>query len=291
MVFRIIKYFTRKTILFLKNLIRLIKLSPKILRDGGHLSINVSTIKYDKILKNKNILITGGSSGIGLSIAKKALELGANVIITGRNKKKLDIAKINNKDLLILEWDISKIDELPEKIKVVNSFFKDGLDILVNNAGIVSKKLFPNVSSDEWDSIYNTNSKGLFFLTQAISNQWLKQLNTNVKKIINISSQGGFVGATYPYRLSKWDVVGLTKGLALELSKNNIIVNGIAPGIIKTKMQKNLIKSGNNYCKLNPQKRLAMPEEISELAVFLMSDASNFITGQTIICDGGYSLK
>ena len=111
-------------------------------------------------------------------------------------------------------------------------------------------------------------------------------------KIINISSQGGFVGATYPYRMSKWDIVGLTRGLGLSLIDKNIIVNSIAPGVVRTEMQEHYFRQGDNvYSDENPIKRFAYPEEIAQLAIFMMSDLSNFIVGQTIVCDGGYTLK
>lgn len=114
----------------------------------------------------------------------------------------------------------------------------------------------------------------------------------NYRKIINISSQGGFVGATYPYRMSKWDIVGLTEGLSKVMASHNVIVNGIAPGIVRTEMQQRYMEQKDNvYCNQTPMQRFAYPEEIAELAIFLMSDRSNFITGQTIICDGGFTLK
>ena len=100
------------------------------------------------------------------------------------------------------------------------------------------------------------------------------------------------MGATYPYRMVKWDVRGLTEGLGKTLVKDNIIVNGIAPGVVKTSMQDFSLKQGDNlYTTQNPIQRVCLPEEIAELALFLACDASNFIIGQTIVCDGGYTLK
>ena len=119
-----------------------------------------------------------------------------------------------------------------------------------------------------------------------------KKAYPGYKKIINISSQGGFVGATYPYRMVKWDVRGLTEGLGKSLIKDNIIVNAIAPGVVKTSMQEFSLNQGDNlFTTQNPIQRVCLPEEIAELALFLASDASNFIIGQTIVCDGGYTLK
>lgn len=261
---------------------------------GGYSTVKIAQINHGEILKNKNILITGGSSGIGLSIAKKCLNEGANVIITGRNEDKLKntLIDLNNLNLKYIVWDISNIQEIDEKIKKAKSMFNEEIDILVNNAGILDTTNFLEVTEKTWDSVYATNSKGLYFITQSICNSWIKKKNNNLKKIINISSQGGFVGATYPYRMTKWDIAGLTQGLGFKLAPMGIIVNGIAPGIIATSMQDNYLKQKENvYCSHNPLGRFALPEEIGELALFLMSDACNFIVGQTIVCDGGFSIK
>lgn len=289
-----IKSRIKNLITIIANIPKLINLAPKILTDGGHLSINVSYVKYGELLKGKRIIITGGGSGIGLEIARKALELGAIVLITGRNGIKLEDAarNLNSKNIKTLVWDVSDTKMLSNHFQNAIDLLGGQLDILVNNAGILSKKLFPSVSEEDWDQVYGINSKGLYFLTQQVCKYWIEIGTKDVKKVINISSQGGYVGATYPYRMTKWDIAGLTQGLGVLLAPKNIIVNGIAPGIISTEMQKSFLKQGENcYCELNPQKRIASPGEIAELAVFLLSDASNFIVGQTIICDGGFSLK
>ncbi|NHE59341.1 SDR family NAD(P)-dependent oxidoreductase [Cyclobacterium plantarum] len=282
--------------ILITNFPRLIRLAPKILTSGGHLSINVTYVKYEELLNDKRIIVTGGGSGIGLAIAQKALDLGAVVLITGRNFHKLErVANtISNPNLRILAWDVSETEKLSSHLTEAKEILGGEVDILVNNAGVLSKGLFPNVKEEDWEQVYDINSKGLFFLTQEICRIWLKQntSTSSVKKVINISSQGGYVGATYPYRMTKWDIAGLTQGLGISLAPKNIIVNGIAPGIISTEMQKKFLKQrDNSYCDLNPQNRIASPEEIAELAAFLLSDASNFIVGQTIICDGGFSLK
>lgn len=258
------------------------------------MSINVATVNYGETLLRKTVLITGGGSGIGLAIARKALNMGANVLITGRDAQKLQSAskELNDKNLMTLVWDVSDIEAIAANLNHALSLLGGDLDILVNNAGVLSKESFPNVSESDWDRVYSINSKALFFLSQEMTKIWLKAEPESVKKVINISSQGGYVGATYPYRMTKWDISGLTQGLGIRLAPHKIIVNGIAPGIITTAMQASYVKQGSNaYCDLNPQKRTASPAEIAELAAFLMGDASNFITGQTIVCDGGFSLK
>jgi len=263
-------------------------------KHGGYASVSIGLIEYGELLKGKKVLITGGSSGIGLCIAKKCIQLGADVVITGRSLEKLSVAaiEIDNSRLNFIEWDIAEIGVIEEKLQEVLDLVGGQLDILINNAGILSKKIFPNVSETDWDAVYAVNSKGLFFLTQALSKIWINTPGLGTKKIINLSSQGGYVGATYPYRMTKWDIAGLTQGLGLKLAPHGILVNGIAPGIVATKMQKNCVGQGDNkYCELNPLGRFALPEEIAELTAFLLSDAANFFVGQTFVCDGGYSLK
>lgn len=280
------------------NIIRRVPLMVKSLRNiyryGGYSTVKIASVNHGEILKGKNVLITGGSTGIGLCIAEKCLQEGAKVVITGRSESKLKQAmeKLNNSSLKMFAWDISQTPRIEEGIKNSKLLLGGDIDILINNAGIVNGVTFPNVTEEIWDKIYATNSKGLFFLTQSLCDQWIKAKNNKIKKVINLSSQGGFVGATYPYRMTKWDIAGLTQGLGIKLAPYGIIVNGIAPGIIATDMQPSCINQKENvYCSQNPVERFGLPEEIAELAIFLMSDAASFIVGQTIVCDGGYSLK
>lgn len=278
----------RKIFRYIKNIVWPNKIPQKCT------TINIAQINHGEILKNKRVLITGGSSGIGFSIAKKCVQEGANVVITGRSESKLIEAKskFNNSVLKTLVWDITEVSQLEIGIENAKQLLGGDIDLLVNNAGVNNGVQFPNVTEEMWENMYATNSKGLFFLTQSLCRQWMQKEERQIKKIINISSQGAFVGATYPYRMTKWDVVGLTQGLGLKMAPHNIIVNGIAPGIVATKMQPNCLKQNDNvYYPRNPLKRFALPEEIAELAIYLLSDASNFIVGQTIACDGGYSLK
>lgn len=284
-----------------QKLVRLTKRIPLLVRSlkmayrhGGYSTVQIADLHCGEILKGKNILITGGSRGIGLSIAQKCVQEGANTVITGRSRDTLNkaVAEINNPLLKTIIWDVSRISETEEGLANAENALGGDIDILVNNAGVANGIPFPNVTEDIWDEMYATNSKGLFFLTQTLCRKWMAQKNDRIKKVINISSQGGFVGATYPYRMTKWDVVGFTQGLGIQLAPHGIIANGIAPGIIATDMQPRFLQQEENvYCSLNPLKRVALPIEIASLAIFLMSDAANFIVGQTILCDGGFSLK
>lgn len=277
----------KKTLLILMSI-------KKIYQSGGYSTFQIAKIDYGQILRGKSVLITGGSAGIGFSIAKKFVGEGASVIITGRDKEKLAAAahEINSLNLRTIVWDAADFAITEQKLNECRLLLNGDIDILVNNAGIVNGAQFPDVHEETYDAIYLINHKSLFFLSQAVYKNWISERPKNLKKIINISSQGGFVGATYPYRMTKWDIAGLTQGLGVKLAPHGVIVNGIAPGIIATAMQPSTLKQGeNNFCVLNPLGRFALPDEIAELALFLAGDASNFIIGQTIVCDGGFSIK
>lgn len=260
-------------------------------KHGGALQVNVAQINHGQILQDKNILVTGGTSGIGFEIARKSLSEGANVLITGRCPDRLKEAalELSHPNLKTMTWDVSDIKSSSSKLAQAHEILEGQITILVNNAGLISTTPFHDVSEEIWDSIYETNSKGLFFMSQLFSKDWIQK---NMRgKIINISSSGGFLSAENPYRMTKWDVVGLTRGLGGSLYKHGIIVNGIAPGMTSTKMLGSEESDNKFIERYTPSQRVALPEEVAELAIFIMSDAANYIVGHTIICDGGYSLK
>jgi Dehydrogenases with different specificities (related to short-chain alcohol dehydrogenases) len=278
----------------LKRLSLSAKFFSETLRHGGFLTVNVSQIHRGNVLEGKRILITGGNAGIGLAIAKRCLDEGARVVITGRSPEKLEQAakKLSHRQVHTLVWDIGDINQHTDMLEKTRQLLGGELDILVNNAAVLLPGSFPTVKESTWDETYRINSKGLFFVTQNVCDRWMKSQTKSIRKVLNISSQGGFVGATIPYRMSKWDIVGFTQGLGVTLARHGILVNGIAPGIIATNMQPHCLEQGDNmFYPDNPLQRFAYPEEIAELAIFMLSDAANFIVGQTIVCDGGYSIK
>lgn len=278
MIYRYYKIFKR----YIENFI-------SYLRAGGFVNVTIAQINYSEILKNKRVLITGGTSGIGYAIAEKFLSQGAAVIITGRNETNLKAAKekLNNNLLHTFLWDVNDLKNTDEKIKEISKII-GGIDIFVNNAGILIQTDFQNVDEETWDKTFSVNLKSVFFITQKICSYFLKTNINSVSKIINISSMSGIIAAPNPYHLSKEGINSLTKGLAKEYTKNNIIVNAIAPGVTNTNMNQ---YSGNLYRDQgNKNRRVALPEEIAELALFLASDASNNIVGQIILIDGGESL-
>ncbi|WP_261882418.1 SDR family NAD(P)-dependent oxidoreductase [Vibrio pelagius] len=272
----------------LRNIVTIKNFMVSLLRNGGVTYANIVQVNYDSRLKGKRIVVTGGTTGIGFFIAKKAIEEGAFVLITGRSIDNLEKAKnkIDSDRLFVLKWDVANLSLLDEKFDEVVRLL-GGIDVLVNNAGVLVEQSFPRVKEEAWDKTYSVNSKAIYFLSQCISNYWISK---KVKgKILNISSTSGFYGSVIPYGLTKWDVLGLTEGLAKALAPKGIIVNGIAPGRTATPM---LNKSSDNniYDSMTLPNRYGLPEEIAELAAFLISDSANFIVGQTIICDGGYIL-
>jgi NAD(P)-dependent dehydrogenase (short-subunit alcohol dehydrogenase family) len=258
---------------------------------GGATTVQINQINYGETLAGQSILVTGGGSGIGLAIAKKCILEGADVVITGRNEDKLKGAEeaINSNRLKTMVWDHGDVKICKEKLQECMSLLGSGrLDVLVNNAGVCLQPLgFFATTESAWDQTYAVNSKGLFFLTQAFCDDCLKKKQP--AKVVNISSQGGLLPAPHPYRMTKWDIIGLTKGLGQQLAPHGIIVNGVAPGMIATDMIQR--DTENVYSNLQPIQRLGVPEEVAELVIFLVSGAADNIVGQTIICDGGYTSK
>lgn len=274
----------------LKSILRFFHVFVLYYKNGGVTYAKISQINYGETLLGKRVLITGGGSGIGFAIAQKAINEGAKVVITGRNALKLADAKkkISSENLFIVEWDAGDVSLIPNKLEEVSSLLGGSIDILVNNAGVLLDQNFFTTTEHVWDTTYKINSKAVFFLSQAVANELISKKKKG--KIINVSSTSGFYGAAIPYGMTKWDIAGLTEGMGKKLAPHGIIVNGIAPGRTATSMLSKE-KDGNIYDLVTSAKRFGMPEEIAELALFLMSDATSFIVGQTIVCDGGYILK
>jgi len=258
-------------------------------RKGGVVRTTIVMVDSSEVLKGKAALVTGGSHGIGLAIAKKFIASGARVVITGRKESDLRAAveAAGTDRLSWMVWDVADTQGVEMKLSEAEELVGASFDILVNNAGVLMLDPFLEVTEANWDKTYAINSKGLFFLTQALCRRWVTQRQT-VRKVIMVSSTSGFLPGAYPYRMSKWDVVGLTQGLAVKLADKGICVNGIAPGRTAGRMLGN--GRSNIADSQIPMGRTAMPEELAELALFLAGGASNYITGQTIICDGGHSL-
>ncbi len=244
-------------------------------------------------LTGKIALITGGGTGIGKGIAEQFLKLGAQVIITGRNKPQLKATckELGNNCFNFVN-DVTKKKEHEHLIREIED--KIGpIEILVNNAGKNIKKPAIETSDEEFEDIINTNLNGLFALTRTV----LKLMIPRKKgSIINISSMAALYGITgvVGYSSSKTALLGLTRTLASEYSHTGIRFNSIAPGFIESKMMLNAIKNDpEREAKIlgrTPAKRFGKPEEIGKAAAFLASDASLFITGICLPVDGGNSI-
>lgn len=239
-------------------------------------------------LRGKKIIVTGGGSGIGLAIAKKALSEGAEVVITGRDLAKLQEVKrtINNPQLYILQWDVADMSQLEQKFCEAINLLDGSLDAIVNNAAFIGHR---DNSEAFWDNSMNTNAKAVFFISKKATEYFISNNDGKVSKVINISSLSAFSNIVNPYGISKLCVNGITKGFAKEYASKNILFNAIAPGYTSASINKQDIEE-NAYSPKNPLHRIIVPEDIAELAGFLLSDAANAIVGQVIVVDGGTTL-
>lgn len=249
--------------------------------------VPVAKLVYtNKMLDGKTALITGGSSGIGFSIAEEFVKNGCKVIICGRNIEKINSAcKLLGEKAKGLKLDVSKVCEIESKIEeAANLFEKEHIDILINSAGIGAINGFFDVSEKEYDDIMDINMKGTFFMSKYMAKYMIK--NKIKGHILNISSSSALRPAWTPYEISKWGIKGFTVGAADSLSKYGIVVNAIAPGPTATPMLKKN-KKDNIYTNTTNTNRMALPNEISSLAVYMCSDIGEMIIGETFYITGG----
>lgn len=257
-----------------------------VLKEEKVVPIAVPTDK-DKMLEGKVALITGGSSGIGYSMAEEFIKSGAKVIIAGTNEEKLKncVNKLGEENAKGIVIDVREVKQIPDKVnKAAQLFEENRIDILVNSAGLVVKSDFMNMSEEEYDGIMDTNAKGTYFMSQAVAKLMIEK---NIKgHILNVTSSSALRPAWTPYQMSKWAVRGLTLGLADILLPYGIVVNAIAPGPTATPMLgKN--EGDTIYNETNPSKRYAMPSEIASLAVYMVSGFGDMIVGDTFYVTGG----
>tara|TARA_B100000965_G_scaffold401599_1_gene425803 strand:- start:3169 stop:3906 length:738 start_codon:yes stop_codon:yes gene_type:complete len=238
-------------------------------------------------LKNKNIILTGATGGIGYSMVKTLVAHEANVLVTGTNEKKLEELKKKYKNLIIVKQDISIHDQLEGFIEKCYSLLGEKIDVLINNAGITKDNLTIRMNKTEWDSVININLTSTFLLTKYTIKKMLKK---KFGKIINITSVVAHTGnlGQANYSASKGGIISMSKSLSLEYAKKNITVNCISPGFIDTAMTEKINDEYKNQLKSKiPLDRFGTPEDIANCAAFLCSDLSNYITGETIHVNGG----
>ena len=238
-------------------------------------------------LENKNIIVTGASGGIGNSIIKKLNEAGVNILASGTRIEKLEELKKKFEKIKILKFDISQSDKIEEFIENATSKLGGSLDGLVNNAGITQDNLAIRMSLDEWQKVISINLTSTFLMSKFAIKKMLKNKSG---KIVNITSVVGHTGnlGQANYTASKAGIVAMSKSLAIEYAKKNINVNCISPGFIKTAMTDKIDdKFKEVIVSKIPSARLGEPDDIANAVLFLSSEQSDYINGETLHVNGG----
>lgn len=247
-------------------------------------------------LTGEKAIVTGGGQGLGREMALALAEAGADVAVVQRRvevseQTAEEIRKLG-RDSFAMKVDVSKAEDVKNMVAAAKDRFGK-IDILINNAGIAQHVPAEDITEEDWDTMIDIDLKGVFLGSQIVGREMIKQRKGS---IINIASMSGFI-VNHPqqqvhYNTAKAGIVMLTKGLAVEWAKYNIRVNAIAPGYIKTPLLAQDLgpgKIGEEWVKLTPMGRLGEPFELKGLALFLASKASSFMTGSTIVIDGGYT--
>jgi 2-deoxy-D-gluconate 3-dehydrogenase len=245
-------------------------------------------------LKGKSGIVTGGGSGIGKAIAKGVVQAGAEIMITGRDKERLEMVADELRPfegpVVPIQTDISKMGDIKNLVdRTVKEFGK--IDFLFNNAGIIRRSPSEEFTEKDWDETISTNLKGPFFLAQSVARVMISQKRKG--KIINTSSLAAVHGGKRvpAYAASKGGLAQVTKSMANDWAKYNILVNAIGPGWVKTELTEPLQQDKERFAEITnriPLGRWADPDDLIGAAIFLASDASDYITGQTIFVDGGW---
>ena len=236
--------------------------------------------------KDKKILITGATGGIGNALVKKFVSLEGNVLATGTKTEKLNALKEEFPNINILKFDISDHSKIEEFIDNTSSQLA-GLDVLVNNAGINMDNLSLRMKDEEWKKVIDVNLGSTFFLCKyAIK----KMLKNKYGRIVNITSIVGHTGnlGQANYAASKAAIIGMSKSLAIEYAKKNITINCVSPGFIQSNMTDKIVESIKAVLTSKiPMSKLGTGEDVSNTVAFLSSDAASYITGQTLHVNGG----
>ena len=238
-------------------------------------------------LKNKNIIVTGATGGIGNSIIKKLDEFGVNILASGTKIEKLEELKKKFKDINILKFDISESDKVENFIEDASNKLGGDIDCIVNNAGITQDNLAIRMNLDEWRNVIEVNLTSTFLMCKF----GIKKMLKNKKgKIINIASVVGHTGnlGQANYTASKAGIIAMSKSLAIEYAKKNVNINCISPGFIKTAMTDKIDEKFKDIIISKiPSGRLGEPEDIANAVLFLASNNSDYINGETLHVNGG----
>ena len=238
-------------------------------------------------LKNKNIIVTGASGGIGNSIVETLVDSGANILASGTRVEKLEELKSKFNNIHILKFDISHSDKIESFIEDATNLLGGSLDCIVNNAGVTQDNLGIRMSTEEWNKVIDINLTSTFLMTKFSIKKMLKNKSG---KIINITSIVGHTGnlGQANYTASKAGIVAMSKSLALEYAKKNININCISPGFIKTAMTDKIDdKFKDLIISKIPSARLGEPKDIANAVLFLASNQSDYINGETLHVNGG----
>jgi len=236
--------------------------------------------------KNKNVLITGATGGIGSALVKKFVSLGGNVLGTGTKTEKLELIKKQNPDIKVKKFDISNHSGIEEFIESV-SLELGGLDILINNAGINKDNLSIRMKDEEWKKVIDINLTSTFLLSKYSIKKMLKN---KFGRIINITSVVGHTGnlGQSNYSASKAGIIGMSKSLAIEYAKKNITVNCVSPGFIISDMTMGIADKVKLYLTSRiPMGKFGTGEDVSNCVAFLSSEQASYVTGETIHVNGG----
>ena len=238
-------------------------------------------------LKDKNIIVTGASGGIGNSIIKKLNQAGANILASGTRTEKLEDLKKRFKNISTLKFDVSQRDKIEEFVENATRELGGNLDCVINNAGITQDNLAIRMSLEEWNKVIDINLTSTFLICKSAIKKMLKNKSG---KIINITSVVGHTGnlGQANYTASKAGIIAMSKSLAIEYAKKNININCISPGFIKTTMTDKLDdKFKEAIISKIPSARLGDPDDIANAALFLCSNQSDYINGETLHVNGG----
>ncbi|MCM1295743.1 MAG: SDR family oxidoreductase [Muribaculaceae bacterium] len=251
------------------------------------LTANISCLQPFHRLDGKKIIITGGGRGLGQAMAKKFISEGADVLITGRKEETLKSTALEL-GCKYIPFDVTDFENMDDFLFKANEMLC-GANVLVNNAGIsLHEGTIRNVSYEQYDAQFETNLKAVYFLTQ----KFLKLYEENHRTdgcILFLSSERGQHVDDVPYGLIKASINSLTQGLAKMLIRNNIRINAIAPGITATEMTGRT--TDNLYSEKYATGRYYLPEEVAEVACFLISDAASCLSGQILVCNNGKSIN
>jgi NAD(P)-dependent dehydrogenase (short-subunit alcohol dehydrogenase family) len=258
------------------------------MHDGGVVYTSIELCNPGERLKGRKVLVTGGTSGIGLAIAKECLAEGADVLVCARRQNIIDstLQEISNPHLKGLAWDVADVKSIPQKMEAAISMM-GYFDVFINCAGVSDFAGCKMKEEETYDYILDINTKGLYFMCHAESQYFLQ--NRRQGKIVNITSACGDNPGFDPYTISKWGANCLTKGLARAMIQYGITVNGIAPGEVPTNITahlQNLMNTDNQYTPLHQTKRLTNAREVARVAVYLASQESNNVVGQIIKISG-----